>query len=210
MKSSEQKSDLIEAEYKLRYDSVLTRIAINLSEYLSELLKKEPRIDRISARAKEISRFVKKASTQVDGKPKYNHPLVQIQDQVGARIIVFYKADVDRIDAAIRKYFTAVEFRDVVPDSISEFSYFGRHLILSIPSDVLDEGMDKHQIPDFFELQIKTLFQHAWSEADHDLGYKPGETPLTPEQKRLIAFTSAQAWGADHMFDQLFQERASA
>jgi putative GTP pyrophosphokinase len=68
--------------------------------------------------------------------------------------------------------------------------------------------MDETLIPGFFELQIKTLFQHAWSEADHDLGYKPGDQPLTSEQKRLIAFTSAQAWGADHIFDQLFRERS--
>jgi hypothetical protein len=29
---------------------------------------------------------------------------------------------------------------------------------------------------------VKTLFEHAWSEAEHDLGYKPGEEPLTPGQ----------------------------
>ena len=62
-------------------------------------------------------------------------------------------------------------------------------------------------LPGFFELQIKTLFQHAWAEADHDLGYKPGTVPLTSAQRRKIAFTSAQAWGADHMFDELFRER---
>ena len=31
--------------------------------------------------------------------------------------------------------------------------------------------------------------------------------PLTPQQKRQLAFTSAQAWGADQIFDQLFRER---
>jgi putative GTP pyrophosphokinase len=71
--------------------------------------------------------------------------------------------------------------------------------------------MDGDTIPDFFELQIKTLFQHAWSEAHHDLGYKqePGSTPLTSEEKRKLAYTSAQAWGADHMFDELFRTRTA-
>lgn len=150
---------------------------------------------------------MKKASTQADGKLKYSDPLSQIQDQIGARIIVFYQSDVERIDQLVKRYFRAIEYRKVVPDSESEFGYFGHHLILILPTDIVEDGMDKSLIPEFFELQIKTLFQHAWSEADHDLGYKPGEQLLTAEQKRRIAFTSAQAWGADQMFEQLFRER---
>jgi putative GTP pyrophosphokinase len=104
-------------------------------------------------------------------------------------------------------YFVPIEQKHLVPESESEFGYFGHHMILAIPSDVVDEEMDKNPIPSFFEIQIKTLFQHAWSEADHDLAYKPGDTSLTADQKRLVALTSAQAWGADRIFDELFHER---
>ena len=79
--------------------------------------------------------------------------------------------------------------------------------MLLIPSDVLDDSVDRSEAPDFFELQVKTLFQHAWSEANHDLGYKPGSVPLDADAKRRLAFTSAQAWGADRIFDELFLER---
>ena len=207
MKSLSPRLETIEADYCRRYEAVLTRLAANLNAYLVECISSEARIDRINARAKDIARFVKKAMTEKDGSPKYDDPLNQIQDQIGARIIVFYQSDVERIDKLVKKYFRAIEYKAVVPDLESEFGYFGQHLILVMPTDVIEEDMDKAFIPEFFELQIKTLFQHAWSEADHDLGYKPGETPLTSEQKRLIAFTSAQAWGADHMFDRLFRER---
>jgi ppGpp synthetase/RelA/SpoT-type nucleotidyltranferase len=60
-------------------------------------------------------------------------------------------------------------------------------------------------VPKFFELQIKTLFQHAWAEANHDLAYKP-LVPMSAHQRRLIAFTAAQAWGADQVFAQLVDE----
>jgi GTP pyrophosphokinase len=76
-----------------------------------------------------------------------------------------------------------------------------------LPSDIIRDGMDRSMMPTFFELQIKTLFQHAWSEAEHDLGYKPGMKPLTPDETRRLAFTAAQAWGADHIFDELFRQR---
>ncbi len=200
--------DELAAKYEARYRSVLGRIANSLREHLEDHMQGQSRIDGITARAKRVDRFLKKATSIESGQPKYSEPLVQIQDQIGARIVVFYKQDVQSIDDLVTKYYTAIESQEVVPDSESEFGYFGHHSILLLPSDVIETDMDRSMIPRFFELQIKTLFQHAWSEADHDLGYKPGETPLTAEQKRRIAFTSAQAWGADLIFDQLFRERS--
>jgi ppGpp synthetase/RelA/SpoT-type nucleotidyltranferase len=142
------------------------------------------------------------------GTPKYRDPLSEIQDQVRARIIAFYKSDVLRLAALVEKYFHAIEAKDRVPESESEFGYFGRHYVLLVPTDA-SAGLDDAMLPQVFELQIKTLFQHAWSEANHDLGYKPDGEGLTPEEKRKLAFTSAQAWGADLIFDELFQSRNS-
>ena len=209
MRSSSQRHEELEAAYRRRYDAVLVRLAEAIGAHISDCMNGQPRIDRITARAKDVGRFVKKAATCEDGILKYAEPLSQIQDQIGARIVVFYESDVERIDARVKKYFTAIEYQKVVQDLESEFGYFGQHLVLVLPTDVIEEDMDRSLIPDFFELQIKTLFQHAWSEADHDLGYKSGDRPLTSEQKRLVAFTSAQAWGADHIFDRLIRERSA-
>jgi ppGpp synthetase/RelA/SpoT-type nucleotidyltranferase len=73
---------------------------------------------------------------------------------------------------------------------------------------MFDDEVKEDESIQFFELQIKTLFQHAWSEAEHDLGYKP-TTILTSAQKKRLAFTAAQAWGADQIFDELFREIGS-
>ncbi|MGY4232931.1 putative GTP pyrophosphokinase [Bradyrhizobium sp. USDA 4449] len=193
--------------YSARYHVALAPVAKALEAHLGDLLGSEPRVDRISARAKSIDRFLAKAEAVVEGKIKYADPLLEIQDQLGARIVTFYRPDVDRVAEHVLKYFRAIESKDLVPDSEWEFGYFGRHFVLVVPSDVIDGSIDKSQVPRFFELQIKTLFQHAWSEANHDLGYKPGLTPLNSDEKRRLAFTSAQAWGADRVFDELFRER---
>jgi putative GTP pyrophosphokinase len=206
MKSSRLKPETLEALYRQRYETVLTPLASALANHVTDCFKGQPRIDRISARAKDVSSFLSKATKMEGRRRKYSEPLHQIQDQVGARIIAFYRSDVDYLDKIVGKYFRAIESKDHVPDSEWEFGYFGRHHILVIPSDVIDDGWDKAAVPQFFELQIKTLFQHAWSEAEHDVGYKEGNNPLNLDQKRRLAFTSAQAWGADRIFDELFKE----
>ena len=207
MKDSEQSHKQLETAYACRYNRVLIPLAARLHEYISELMEDQPRIDRVTVRAKSPGRFLGKAAMGSENGFKYSDPLAQIQDQMGARIVVFYRDDVQRVEKVVNRYFAAIENRQLIPETESEFGYFGHHLVLVLPTDVIDEDMDDSMVPSFFELQIKTLFQHAWSEADHDLGYKRGSVPLTSDQKRKIAFTSAQAWGADLIFDELFRKR---
>ena len=64
----------------------------------------------------------------------------------------------------------------------------------------------KINIPVYFELQIKTVFQHAWGECEHDLNYKSMNGTLTHEMKRLIALASAQAWGSDKAFQDIIDK----
>lgn len=190
-------------KYVERYDTLLVPLAARIQEYIREYFSAAPRIERVVARAKGIDQFLSKAEKRADGERKYSDPLNQIQDQVGARIITLYPDDVPIIAERVEACFRSIETRVVVPDSDSEFGYFGKHYILLIPSDVISQE-ESYVLP-FFELQIKTLFQHAWSEANHDLGYKH-DMVLTPEFKRRIAFTSAQAWGADQIFNDLQRE----
>jgi ppGpp synthetase/RelA/SpoT-type nucleotidyltranferase len=194
-------------DYRRRFTKALIPIAKAIEEQIRQFISEEDHIDRIIARAKTIDRFLAKAAKVVEGIPKYSDPLNQIQDQIGARIVTFYLSDVGRVSEAIEKYYRPVEAKALVPESESEFGYFGMHYILLVPADVIDPELEQDIVPEFFELQIKTLFQHAWSEAEHDLGYKPGSKPLTADEKRRLAFTAAQAWGADRMFDELFRTR---
>lgn len=192
-------------EYAAKYEGVLVPAAAGLKVLLTDHLRGVPRIDRVTARAKHPVRFSEKAVKTKNGAPKYESPLTQIQDQIAARVIVFYQEDVLRVCDVVEKYFTRIEDRDLVPEDLWKFGYFGRHMILATPMDILPAGADRRQLPRFFELQVKTLFQHAWSEANHDLSYKP-PAPLTDDQQRRFAFTAAQAWGADRIFEELRSE----
>lgn len=184
------------------FTEVLGPVASALQKYLAEVLSGVGRIDAISARAKAPASFAVKALKQDEnGNLKYSNPLIQIQDQIGARVNVLCLSDVPKVKDAISDYFHAVEWTEKKPDTDMEFGYFGEHYILKLPDDAVPHGLEE-RAPEFFELQIKTLFQHAWSEVSHDIGYK-APRPLKSLEIRKLAFSAAQAWGADQIFREL-------
>jgi putative GTP pyrophosphokinase len=193
-------------EYAARFTSILEPLATRLQEYLQQLVAGFPRIDRVSVRTKSVESFVRKAAKRErNDAPKYSEPLSEIQDQIGARITTFYLRDVTSVQQIVEGYFGPIEKCRKEPESHSEFGYEGFHYILFLPDDIFTPQLPAPEEPKYFELQIKTLFQHAWSEAAHDVIYKP-DLKLTRDQYRRGAFTAAQAWGADRIFDELADE----
>lgn len=204
--------DEIRKEYTGRYPALQCAakdLKNDLEKYISD--KRKFHIDRIDTRAKDIERFIVKATKKVEDKNtkaeklKYDNPLSQIQDQIGARILVLYLEDVEKLGKAINDYYGIYEDVTKEPDNNHEFKYFGRHFILSFPIEIR-EKYGKEKIPVAFELQIKTLFQYAWSECEHDLNYKSHGKEIDKEGQRLLALASAQSWGSDKIFDELVKK----
>jgi putative GTP pyrophosphokinase len=200
----------LEEQYRDLYGEILVPIARQLEVCLKNLLQECSRIDSVTARAKSPDRFLAKATKKSNGDSYYPAPLQDIQDQIGARVTVLYLSDVDSVSKVVERYLKHREIKVKTPNSAEEFSYFGKHFILELPPDAVPAHIAREVAPEVFELQIKTLFQHAWSEANHELGYKPQKLSLTPDQRRLLAYSSAQAWGADRVFEELQQELSSA
>lgn len=197
--------DKLRPLYERRYNNVLVPLESMLEKHIKDRINGYLRLDRISVRAKSVSRFLAKAQKTKNGNLIYNDPLNEIQDQIGARIVTFYLLDIEPINRIVHGYYAPIEERTIIPESENEFGYEGKHCILFIPRELISPGLPKEDCPHFFELQIKTLFEHAWAEANHDLAYKP-QSELTKEQKRKVAFTAAQAWGADLIFDELAKD----
>lgn len=197
--------DELDAAYRKRYSLALTELAIRLEAHIKDLFAGQTHIDRIAARAKSPERFMAKAAKVSNGVPKYTDPLNQIQDQLAARIVAFYSSDIDPVTMRVKDYFAPIEERRILPETPDRFGYEGKHFVLFLPDDVVRSDIPDELAPTFFELQVKTLFQHAWGEANHDLAYKPF-SDLSEDQQRKVAFTAAQAWGADLIFCDLAAE----
>jgi ppGpp synthetase/RelA/SpoT-type nucleotidyltranferase len=199
-------SDQLKEQYCERYNEMNKFISC-VEEYIStSVCDAGVKIDRIGVRVKDADSFIKKALKESDGKLKYQHPFEEIQDQIGARIVVYFIDDLEVIANNIKQYFSIIEEKRFPPESYKEFSYEGRHFIIDLSDDLIPQDFNRDLLPGFFELQIKTLFQHAWAQAEHDVGYKQ-ERSLSFEEKRLLAFAAAQAWGADKIFQQILNAK---
>ena len=165
-------------------------------------------VDRVYFRAKESTSFVGKvrkrevdvaAGVLKDDVPvtAYANPLTQIEDQVAGRVLVFFLHDVKPVVEILEDAFHRVEMQDRAPQKDAEFGYESTHLICAIPDELRPPGwLDETWMPQTFELQVRTLFSHAWAEPQHDLGYKAAGD-LTRKQRRHLAWIAASAWGAD-------------
>jgi putative GTP pyrophosphokinase len=187
-------------------DRQLIPCASALEDLVQLQLKDIARIDRITSRVKSVDRFMAKAQKTENGNKKYDYPLQEIQDIIGLRVIVLFLEDVLCISEKLCKIFRSIEKKSLKPEKHSEFSYFGWHGIFFIPTDCISDSSSASLVPSVFEIQVKTVFQHAWSEAEHDLGYKPSGK-LNDEAKRMIAFAASLAWGADRAFQDVLGDK---
>ena len=97
--------------------------------------------------------------------------LADITDVFGMRIITFYTDDVDKVASAVDRLFevdweNSVDKRKLL--EVDSFGYLSLHYICRDP-----------EFPFRFEVQMRTILQHAWANMNHDTGYKSGvEVPM--------------------------------
>lgn len=98
--------------------------------------------------------------------------ITDITDLVGIRIICYFADTVDAIADKLREVFDVDEENSIDKRSAmqaTQFGYLSLHCICNLkPSDDIPDILCR--MP--FEIQIRTVLQHAWAEIEHDLGYK--------------------------------------
>jgi ppGpp synthetase/RelA/SpoT-type nucleotidyltranferase len=102
---------------------ILLDLAARIEKNLSEVLNGIDHIDRIGCRIKTENSFLDKTLKKQSGKWKYQTPLKEIQDLIGARIVVYYKTDVESVVERVKKFYQTVETNMIVPDDVTKFGY---------------------------------------------------------------------------------------
>ena len=120
-----------------------------------------------------------------------------ITDLVGLRIITFYSDDVDKVASALERLYdidweNSVDKRKLL--EIDSFGYLSLHYI----------GKDK-RFPVRFEIQMRTLLQHAWANMNHDTGYKSG-VDIPKRYKRAMSRIAGMLELVDDEFSRIRME----
>lgn len=98
--------------------------------------------------------------------------LEDLTDILGARVICYFGDDVDKFGKLVESAFkidweNSSDKRALL--KADTFGYLSLHYICSLPED---KGYPEELCNKRFEIQIRTMLQHAWSAINHDLGYK--------------------------------------
>lgn len=133
----------------------------------------------------------------------------ELHDMLGIRVITHLGSEVRSVVKALEENFSIDDDRSKNKADIldaEKFGYLSVHLIAAV-----DDGRKK--FPEWarfsnveFEIQVRTVLQHAWAEIEHDLGYKSPHGTISKGYRRRFARLASLLEIADEEFDKLAKE----
>ena len=153
----------------------------------------------VTSRTKSLPSFVEKMKRKGYESPD------QATDMSGIRVVTFIESEVVSVTKLLKQSFTILPAKSLDKSEElgdSQVGYRSIHLICEL-------GRDRLTLPEYqpfkgmlFELQIRTVLQHAWAEIDHDRGYKFNGV-LPADLRRRLNLLAGSLEIADRQFSQL-------
>lgn len=179
-------------------------LASKVESVVKELLDSKKIIyHSISSRAKSIDSYARKAS-----KDEYKNPVSEIFDMAGIRIITYTDSDARNVTSIVKETFDIdqqLSTDKATELGVDRMGYRSIHCVgtlgknrLNLPENATFKGM-------YFEIQIRSILQHAWAEFEHDRNYK--FTGVLPHDlKRTLSLLAGTLELVDKEFDNLSEE----
>ncbi|HNQ69054.1 MAG TPA: hypothetical protein PKN32_11800 [Bacteroidales bacterium] len=157
-----------------------------VSVFLKTIITECEILPEISFRPKELLSIVKKIKKKRREKGREKYSYNDLNDKLGVRIICAFQEEMDVIDVFLHKYFDIkkVERKKENLD-IKTLDYISNHYDALIKPSV-KHFSKHHKLKDLvFEIQVRTLNQHAWANSAHSLSYKQ-EAEIPPSLMRKV------------------------
>lgn len=191
-------------DWYIRNQPVYKRLSSKVESLLSEVFEtSELSYHQISSRTKTIDSVREKGSNG-----KYDDPINQIQDFSGIRIITYVEDEIDSICKVIEANFSIdVQNSSNKSDDlgVDRVGYKSVHYIAKLKKDRLKLPEYKQFENRYFEIQVRTILQHAWAEIEHDRNYKfSGKLPT--DISRRFKILAGVLEMSDREFNKISQE----
>jgi len=183
--------------FRYMYEALAEKVAEIIQEILDSNKKNYYDIEK---RAKTVESYAKKAS-----KEEYRDNESEIMDMAGIRVITYTNLDAQEIAELIMEVFEIdpTHSKDKSEElGTDKVGYRGIHYIATL-------GKDRLRLPEYsifeglcFEIQVRSILQHAWAEFEHDRNYKfSGELPA--KLRRDLYLVAGNLELADKEFDRI-------
>lgn len=198
------KLDKLKEDYDARRDPA-EKFRSALAQQIKELISKEniSLAVPIESRVKSWSSI----SSKIDRSNLELENILQLNDFVGIRLILLFKRDLNRCRKLIEEELEIVEQEDTASRlDESQFGYQSYHYVIKLP----EKWLSTPTLSDFseykVEIQVRTIAQHIWAAASHNLQYKQ-EASVPNTIKRSIYRVSALLETVDLEFERVLDER---
>jgi len=163
------------------YDDLVAAAVDLLKKLISE---SGVQLYSVTGRAKSIDSLKQKLT-----KPNREYgALGQVTDLAGVRVITYLVDDVGTVGQYIEREFDVDTTNSIDRGKALDpdrFGYASVHYVVRMKAarTALLEYKRFANVP--FEIQVRSILQHAWAEIEHDLGYKTKESIPTEVQRRF-------------------------
>ncbi|MFB9235030.1 GTP pyrophosphokinase family protein [Plantactinospora siamensis] len=133
----------------------------------------------ITHRVKDRRSAARKIAKKRETNPAYG--LSSLTDLLGVRVITYFSDEVDHIAMALSREFVVDQSNSIDKRkslAADRFGYMSLHYVLGLSPTRATMPEYRQHADVSFEVQIRSVLQHAWAEVEHDLGYKSvGDVP---------------------------------
>lgn len=182
------------------YESLARKVEDIVKENLEQ---RSIQYHSVTSRGKSLESFTNKARSE-----KYSDPVNEIKDMAGIRVIVYLESDVKKVADIIEKLFDVDKDNSLDQAQLlgsDRFGYRSVHYMAKFDKRRCELPEYKIYENSPFEIQIRSLLQHAWAEIEHDRNYKfSGKLPT--ELERRFYLVAGILESADHEFVSIAEE----